>query len=303
MQIELLDLGGTVLAGPFVLAGDKSDSVTFVTNEGFPRGRTFRLRYTEREVVGRYRLSILQPWGVTFGQRYLAAVVVLTVGLVITAGLGILGVGGAGMRRIRAVCGFFVFLTTFWLVYPVVHEAGHALALRAFDAWDPAGTQMLPFGGQLPHVSGKPSAQLAPWQTAVAAIAGPLLPTLLGYVSFALWVSRFGRRWRSQRLRADLMWSLLTLMLVIPQAVPLFPNVVHDRDYSIFVENLRLPLWTANSAIAAVALVNLAITAWVAKHFFLRIRAVRRLKTVQQTGAGRSDQETSPARSDSQPMK
>ena len=295
IQIDLLDPDEKVLAGPFVITGDKSDSVSFVANEGFPRGRTYRLRCTEQGVIGSYRLSISQPWRIALGPRYLGAVLILTAGLAITAGLGIFGIGGAGMRRMGAGFGWYLFLATFWLVYPVAHEAGHVLALRIFDAWEPAGTSLLPFSGQLPHVSGRLSAHLAPWQIAVAAIAGGLLPTLLGYASFALWVSPFGRRWRSQRLRADFGWSAFTLMLVFPQAVPgpmLFPRLIHDRDYSLFIQNAGLPLWIANSAMAVVALINLTVVAWLGKHFVLRIRTARRAnQTVHLTGAGLPAQE------------
>ena len=204
LQIELLDHDAKVLAEPCVLTGNKRDRRIFVTDGGFHHGQTYRLRCTERGVVGSYRLSISQPWRITFAQRYVAVVSVLAVGLAITAGLGVFGIGGVRMCRLGAGFGWYLFLATFWLVYPVIHEAGHALALGLFGAWNPAGTSLLPLSGQLPHVSGNLSAHLAPWQVSVAAVAGPLLPTLLGYAFFALWVSPWGRGWRSQRFRADL---------------------------------------------------------------------------------------------------
>jgi hypothetical protein len=215
-------------------------------------------------------------------------VLILTVGLAITAGLGVFGIGGAGMRQMGARFGWYLFLATFWLVYPLVHEAGHALALSAYNAWEAAGTSLSPIGGQLPHVSAKPSAHLARWQIAIAAIAGGLLPTLLGYASFALGVSPFGRRWRSHGLRADLGWCAFTLMLVFPQAVPgpmLFPGVIHDTDYTLFIQNVGLPLWIANSALAVIALINLTIVAWLGRHLFLRIRTARKAnQAVQRMG-------------------
>ena len=204
---------------------------------------------------------------------------ILAVALVVTAGFGFYRIGGTGMRRMAAGFAWYLFLATFWLVYPMVHEAGHIVALRIFDAWQPGGSSLLPLGGQTPHVSENPSAHLAPWQIPITAIAGGLLPTLLGYLSFALWVSPYGRRWRTQRLGVDLGWSVLTVMLVFPQAVPapmLFPRVIHDRDYSVFIQNAGLPLWLANSTLGVVALINLAVVAWILKHVFLRIRAVRR---------------------------
>jgi hypothetical protein len=162
-------------------------------------------------------------------------------------------------------------------VYPVVHEAGHILALVTFGAYDPSTTRLLPVGG-LPHVGGKLSFHPAPWQTAVAAIAGPVLPTLLGYFSFAVWLSPLGRRWRERHLRMDMGWCMLTLVLVVPQAVPaplLFPSLVTDRNYSLFIENVGRSLWIANSALAVVALVNLAIVVWLMKHVVSCVRTVR----------------------------
>jgi len=55
VQIDLLDPDGKVLAGPFILTGGKSDRLTFVTDEGFPRGRSYCLRCTEAGVLGSYR--------------------------------------------------------------------------------------------------------------------------------------------------------------------------------------------------------------------------------------------------------
>lgn len=167
LQLDVIDTNEKVLAGPFVLTGDKGESVTFVTDGGFPRGRTYRLRCTEEGVVGSYRLSVSQPWRIALGQRYVAAVSILAVGLVVAAGLGVFGIGGAAIRRTRNGLGRCLFLATFWLAYPAIHEAGHVLALQALHAWEPAGTSLLPLNGQRPHVSATASAHLAPWQIRV----------------------------------------------------------------------------------------------------------------------------------------
>jgi hypothetical protein len=293
VQIDLLDPNGTVVAGPFVLTGDKGNRMTFVTDDGFPRGLSFCLRCTEVGALGRYRLSISQPWTILLGQRYLAALAILTAGLVVTVILGFLDIGGDKMHRLGVRFGWYLFLATFWLLYPVVHEVGHMLALMAFDAWGTSGTLVvLPLDGQLPHVAGKPSADLAPWQIAVAAIAGPLLPTLLGYASFALWISPYGRRWRANHLLIDVGWSMLTVMLVFPIVVMwvpmLFPHTFPERDCSLFLDNVGVPLWGVNSAVVVVALINLAIVVWMMKHLVPRIRAVRKAnRAVQRTEATR----------------
>lgn len=177
----------------------------------------------------------------------------------------------------------------FWLTYSVIHETGHILALKAFGAWGHGGALLLPLPGQAPHVSGDPSAHLEHWQIAVTAISGPLLPTLIGYLSVAFWASPYGSTRRSQRLWVEMIWSLFTIMMLFAQAVPapmLLPNVIHDRDYSLFIQNVGLSPWLANTAVAVIALVNLTLVVWVARSLILRVRAAAS-QTVQRTGASR----------------
>lgn len=164
----------------------------------------------------------------------------------------------------------------FWLLYSVIHETGHILALKAFGAWGQGGALLLPLPGQMPHVSGDPSARLEHWQIAGAAIAGGLLPTFVGYLSFVSWASPYGRRCRAQGLWIEMFWSLFTIVMLFPQAVPapmLFPKVIHDRDYALFIQNVPMPPWLANTAIALIALVNLMLVVWAIRSLFLRIRA------------------------------
>jgi hypothetical protein len=279
LEVELLDAGGRRLAGPFVITEDKDENDTFVTDDAFQQGQSYRLRCSERGAVGHYRVSISQPWpiAVGFGERYLAALVVLAVGFVATGVLGLFGVGGSHMRQWCGRFAWIIFLAAFWLSYPITHEYGHILALKAFGAYDSSMIRFLPVGGA-PHVGGQPSACLRPWQIAATAIAGSLLPTLLAYVSFAAWLSPLGRTWRERHLHVDMGWSVLTLTLVFPQAVPipmLFPGLVSDRDYSLFVQNVGPHLWIAISALCMIALINLTIVVWIVKHWVSRARAVR----------------------------
>jgi hypothetical protein len=161
-------------------------------------------------------------------------------------------------------------------MYSVIHETGHILALKAFGAWGHGGALLLPLPGQAPHVSGDPSAHLEPWQIAVTAMLGPLLPTLIGYLSFAFWVSPFGSSRCSRSLRLDLSLSLFMIMMLLPQAIPapmLFPSAVHDRDYSLFVQNVGRSTWLANAAVAIIALVNATLVVWVGRSLMRRLRA------------------------------
>jgi hypothetical protein len=174
----------------------------------------------------------------------------------------------------------------FWMLYTMIHETGHILALKAFGAWRNGGALLLPLPGQNPHVSGDPSAHLEHWQIAVAAISGGLLPTLVGYLSFAFWASPFGNRHRLQGLWIERMWSLFTIMMLFPQAVPapmLFPKAIHDTDYSLFIQNVGPSAWLANTGTALIALINLTLVVWVAKSLLLRSRAAA--KTLHATAA------------------
>ena len=187
-------------------------------------------------------------------------------------------------------------VVVFLLMYSVIHETGHILALKAFGAWGHGGALLLPLPGQVPHVSGDPSAHLQGWQIAVTAMLGPLLPTLFGYLSFAFWVSPFGRRRRSQSQRVELIWSLFMIMMLLPQAVPapmLFPSVVHDRDYSLLVQNVGQSPWLANAAVAMVAVVNAALVAWVGRNFILRLRSIA---NQQRRGNGNQNMSSDPNR-------
>jgi hypothetical protein len=113
VEIELLDSAGKPLAGPFALTEDKNDNETFVTDDGFPQGQTYRLRCTKRELAGRYRVSISQPWPITVAHRYLADLAILGVGLIVTAVLGLFDIGGNSMRRWCGGIAWGLFLATF----------------------------------------------------------------------------------------------------------------------------------------------------------------------------------------------
>ena len=188
-----------------------------------------------------------------------------------------------------------LLVVMFWLVYTSTHEAGHILALKAFGAWGHGGAALLlPLPGHMPHVSGDPSAHLAPWQVAVAALAGPLLPTLVGYLSFALGSCPPSRRRRAHYLWVGIVWPLLTLMLLFPEAamVPLLlTGVAQDRDYSLVVQNMGPWLWLAKLALAVTALANLLMAGRLVKDLVL---GLRRAGTANQHGAANRSQPVGP---------
>jgi len=72
VAIDLLDADGRHLVEHLPLNGHGNRSWTFGVGDGFPEGRAYRLRCTERGVVGPYRVSRSQGQPVTHSQRYLA---------------------------------------------------------------------------------------------------------------------------------------------------------------------------------------------------------------------------------------
>ena len=174
----------------------------------------------------------------------------------------------------------------FWMMYSVIHETGHILALKTFGAWGQGRALLLPLPGQAPHVAGDPSAHLEHWQVAVAAISGGLLPTLVGYLSFVLWLILYGNRHHSKGRWVERIWLVFTIIMVFPQAVPapmLFPNAIHDRDYSLFIQNVSSP-WLANTAIAVIALINLTIVVWLVQRLWSSASSQRDNPALQRIG-------------------
>lgn len=279
LHIDLLDTNGRMLAGPFLLAGRQNENWTFVTNGGFPVGRSFRLRCTPLNAVGRYSIAVSQPYTVSGVERIIALVALLFVGFIILGGLWLLGIRRDALRRPLRKLVLVISFMAFVFVYPVLHEVGHLAALAVWGGWDSSKTDLVGITGR-PHVSGRMLAQLTPFQIAIAALAGAMLPTLLGYALFALWTSAPGRRWRETRLGLDVLWSGWTALLVFPQAAATpFEIASPDTDYSAFIKNIGLPLWLSNSLLLAIALINAVVIFVIVRHVVLRIRASRRGST------------------------
>mgnify|MGYP000582199214 CR=1 FL=1 len=127
-----------------------------------------------------------------------------------------------------------------------------------------------------PHVGIDLTVELSGWRRALVDIGGAIFPTVLGYVSFAVWMSGVASRWRQQRPGSDLGWSALTAALLFPQvgATPIWLAVADDNDYLGFVGNVGWSSWASNGALIAVALVNLVLVAVLVKHVVRRRREV-----------------------------
>jgi hypothetical protein len=63
----------------------------------------------------------------------------------------------------------------------------------------------------------------------------------------------------------------------------LFPKTIHDRDYSLFIQNVSSPR-LANTAIALIALINLTMVVWLVKMLWSQARAERDNHALERTG-------------------
>lgn len=277
VHIDVLDAKGHPLAGPFVLTGSQDEDWTFV-GSGFPTG-TYRLSCTPHDAAGRYSITVSKGQPITLLQRIIILWILPLPVLIILCVLWLVGIGRNVLRKPILALTLITSTLIFSLIYPVLHEAGHIAPLAISGAWDPSKTDLIGISGR-PHIQGNErAAHLQPLVLAITYLGGAMLPTLVGYALFALWISPLGRRWREKRLWLDLHWSVWTALLVFPQAAATpFQIAAPDTDYLGFVKNDGLPLWLSISLLITIALINAAVVVVTMKHLFSRLWAARRAR-------------------------
>ena len=277
--MELRDGTGQSLYCPPLKAG--THTATFSVGNGFPAGR-YSLHFTEDGVSGGYSVDVLADAPLTGWQKLLLFVGGL---LLITA----VRYGRARWRASRGhpqpdlprrawQFGLMSFLAAALAAYPLAHEGGHAIAMSAFGVLDWAGTDLLGVRGD-PHARWTGFGEsLAAWQRAIVCIAGPALPTLLAYLSFALWVSGPGKRARARRLVLDLFWTGQTALLLFGHFgfTLATMGLMMDTDLSGFTANAGRAQPVASTLIWIVAAANLLLVAILSRHALRRLRAARR---------------------------
>ncbi len=280
VEMALLDSSGNPLVSHWRLTKGRNHS-SFSVGKGFPAGK-YTLQFRETGFPGAYTVRIFgdqQPLSAAGRLCLLAALA-----LVVTAPLH--GYARISARRARArgagapdawreprwarmvLLGACLLIVGLPLA-TLAHEGGHALAQAAFGGWDPSHSNLL---GLVGEASSQGRAYLTGWKRAVVSIAGPALPNILAYLSFALWVSPPGRRIRSRRRTLDALWSTQTLILLFGQLGMLLAlaGLMTDSDYSNFVQPLGSWEPVADVSLIAVALIN-ATLIWVIGRRLLRL--------------------------------
>lgn len=169
---------------------------------------------------------------------------------------------GNPRRRIGSAFIFQKFLLAVLLLflYLLFHEGGHALAAAVFGRFDWAGSDFFGLHGS-PHVSLTSYKVEIPWQRATISLAGPMLPTLVGWLLFLFWRSRRIREWRSGRAVENLFFTAIVAMLVFPFViVPGFMlGLISDGDWRGFIENIPGPHWFIYSLLSIAFIICIAI--------------------------------------------
>jgi hypothetical protein len=266
---QLLDGSGRPLCGWPVQAGRHSS--TFSVGRGFSPGR-YVMRVSERGACGSYSVTLFAKPPLTGRQNGL--LILLTTALLSSSGYALL-LPGAKRGRFRqagrwmgAAFGLASFSLLALLLYPLLHEGGHALAAAAFGVYDPAGSDLLGLRGE-PHASGMRGLEgVAAAPHAIISSAGPLLPTLVAYLSFALWRSRWGKRVRGRAPVADAFWCGLTAVLLFGHLGLLLPlaGLMQDADYRGFAEGSGPWHIAARALVVILALVNSALIVALLRH-------------------------------------
>jgi hypothetical protein len=278
IQVELLQGAGSLMVRWDPQGGHRSYATTFSVGKGFRAGTDYQLQVTERNLVGAYRVSFADREGVTRWQRFLALFVVVAV----ASGLVLAWVRmsqrwqawrGRAWRILSPT-----LMMSLGLVYLILHEGGHNLALYLFGALDLGRSDMLGLRGH-PHGGMLMGAELTGWQHAVVSIAGPAVPILVGWVLLVLGLTPVGRRIRARRPTLDLFLSMaaaLFLFTGVAGAAEAVPMLNPDGDFRGFVENVALPLWAAKAILGAFGLLSFAASIAVARHVVFLVRSMRR---------------------------
>lgn len=181
-------------------------------------------------------------------------------------------------QRLRAMSVFIFHTLLLGLVvifiYLLCHEGGHALAASFFGQIDWARSDFFGIHGT-PRAGLKAGTPVEPWQRAIISFAGPLLPTLMGWVLFLIWRSKKASRIRNRHPMVNIYFTSIVFMCVFPFIAVLgcLLGLISDGDWRGFIENVPGPLWLVKVLILVVLLVN-GLILW---------RIVRELRQILKT--------------------
>ena len=169
---------------------------------------------------------------------------------------------GSQRQRVKSVFIFHSLLLacTLMFLYLLFHEGGHALAANLFGVFDWNRSDFFGIHGT-PHAGRSPGTSVEPWQQAVISFAGPMLPTLIGWVLFLFWRSHACKRIRSAHPVANLYLTAIVFISIFPfiAAIGYLSGITSDGDWRGLIENVPGPLWIVKTLIVLVLLVNIFI--------------------------------------------
>lgn len=243
------------------LEGRDSFSYTFSFGKPFEPG-VYRIVVTSRDAAGTFEFHAGGKPPLEFQQKLylllLAAIALLWLRILLVRCRR--GSSSAEIARLKAKAGILGFGLVLALIYPIIHEAGHAIPMLCFGAFSLRGSDFIGLRGT-PHVNYLPGVTLQPWQSCIVSLGGPLLPTLVGWMLLVAWAFIRRRRGMGEVSEAALLW--VSGVLMVGQAGAIIPilGLARDGDYTGFVSNLPAPLWVANGIHLAILAANVwAIT-------------------------------------------
>ena len=231
----------------------------------------YTIRVREDNVTGKYSIEIGGRAGITRWQKFLMLLVSI---FALSGALNLWRrhrsrVGRpipalAGSRSVFLATGIALFVVLFYLL---LHEGGHALAAISFGSFDLSRSDFFGLYGN-PHCGFNPKVQLANWQKAIRFIAGPLLPTLVGYILFAFWRTKWGTGLRGKSAIVDLFWSVTIFTIFFSHLGLLIPitRLGSDSDYSGFINHIPFARWQADALLLIVALINVYLLFRIVRH-------------------------------------
>lgn len=238
----------------------RTKHVRFSCGKDLPAG-PYTIRVREENVTGKYTIDISAKAAFSSWQKFLVLLCFLFVvsGVLYTwqkhrSHTGKPAPALATVHILFLSSSLVAFALFFYLL---LHEGGHALASIWFGNFDLSRSDFFGLHGA-PHSGVKPGIQLEDWQKAVQSITGPILPTLVGYVLFMVWRSRWGTRIRIQKTTVDIFWSFAIFTLLFAHLGMLLPMTgLHmDGDYNGFVSNVPFARWQANALLLLFASIN-----------------------------------------------
>ena len=279
VQIGLLDSMGNLLVNIVYKTDQMKNEQSFrFKGRQFLPGEQYQIRIIEENLSGSYAFDIFQQRNITWMQRSSILLAVLMFAF------GILLIYSRVDKDNIHVRKWLIFLLLPAYGYPLivlyayVHEVGHAIPDWLLGAKDVSFTNMLGING-LPHIIHPSSLHLPAWLIAIRAISGPVLPLLIGYILYFFWISKAGKKIRASSRNLDFFWSVLvTSFLFSSMGILIYVlGLFQDEDYSSFINNVHIPVWSANLILVAISVISLALAFIAGKHVWSLFRQMQQV--------------------------